>query len=196
MFILNWFWDVLASLGELAPMFQIQSHLRLGVFWNIGLMHKNAKILFLGLDNAGKTVRVWYLLQWYIIADSIVLWVCLKTLLHMLKNDRLATLQPTLHPSKYGYPSFRCGNCCWCYLSHYSFRRTHHWQCEIHHTWSGWPSARYPNHSIVQIGLLIFCDSTSFMEGLLPRSKWCDFLGWQCWLRTLLGKQNRTWCAA
>lgn len=65
MFAVNWFWSALSYLG---------------------LYNKKARILFLGLDNAGKT-----------------------TLLHMLRDDKVLIHEPTRHPQ---YEELTIGNVC------------------------------------------------------------------------------------
>ena len=62
MFLFDWFYGLLSSLG---------------------LYYKSGRILFLGLDNSGKT-----------------------TLLQMLKYGRVQTVAPTFHPSTYPYSVF------------------------------------------------------------------------------------------
>jgi hypothetical protein len=68
MFLFDWWYDILAVLGNHQQF--------LASVTRQGLYHKKTKILFLGLDNAGKS-----------------------TLLYMLKEGKLALISPSLRPS-------------------------------------------------------------------------------------------------
>lgn len=74
-----------------------------GVLNYLGLAKKSGKLVFLGLDNAGK---ISFELELSLIYDFLFSFIILNnmqigktTLLHMLKDDKLAQHVPTLHPT-------------------------------------------------------------------------------------------------
>ncbi|OCK81104.1 GTP-binding protein of the ARF family [Lepidopterella palustris CBS 459.81] len=84
MWITKWLWDVFESLG---------------------LWKKHAKLLMMGLDNAGKT-----------------------TLLHLLMNDRIEVVQPTLYPSTEEFTFENCKFTAYDLGSSNSFRNRRLWK--------------------------------------------------------------------